>query len=123
MGANNQVPDDEVILRHIPGGTTFQAQGPRITSKNFDLRAGEAGISVSRQAVTAPDQLMARIGDPAAGSRIAFATVAAVRALGLEVVPDPIADDPGHALILGVPVGLGGQSVRKQLSMTFRFVP
>ena len=78
---DDRVADQEVILRHIPGGTTFQAPGPRITSKNFELRAGEAGISVSRQVITTPDQLMARLGNPAAGSRVATATAGALRAL------------------------------------------
>ncbi|MBX9628037.1 MAG: hypothetical protein K2X82_29835 [Gemmataceae bacterium] len=121
--SDDQVADDEVILRHIPGGTTFQAPGPRITSKNFELRPGEVGISVSRSGITPPEELMARIGDPAAGSRIAVATAAAVRALGLEVVPDPIPDDPGHALIRDGAASLTSQAVRKQLAVLFQFLP
>lgn len=66
---------------------------------------------------------MARIGDPAAGSRIAAATVAAVRVLGLDVVPDPIPDDQGHALIRDGTANLTRQAVRKQLAVLFQFLP
>lgn len=115
------VQDDEIILRHIPGGTTWQAPGPRITSKNFELRPGEVGVSVSRASITTPDRLMARLGDPAKGSRIATAPVAGIRGLGLEVVPDPIPDDPGHALIVSATSSLGDQPIRKRLAGLFAF--
>lgn len=117
------ITDDEMVLRHVPGGTTWQAPGPRITSKNFELRAGETGISVSRQSVTSADALMARLGNPATGSRIAVADVAAIRALGLEVVPYPKDYDVGHAEIRAGTVELSGQAVRKQLAKLFTFLP
>lgn len=112
------VRDDELILRHVPGGTTWQAPGPRITSKNFELRAGETGISVSRQSITSPAALMARLGDPAKGSRI----VAAIRALGLEVVPDPKDYDLGHAEIRDGTASLSSHAVRKELAKLFQFL-
>ena len=120
----NGTSDDEVVLRHIPGGTTFQASGPRITSKNFELRPDrdETGISVSRASITSPDQLMARIGNPANGSRIASAPVADIRALGLDVVPVPLDDDLGHAEIRSAAESLESQSVRKALARLFQFV-
>lgn len=117
------ITDDEIILRHIPGGTTWQAPGPRITSKNFELRSGETGVSVSRAAITSPDQLMARLGDPAKGSRIAAGAVAEVRNLGLEVVPDPKDYDPGHAEIRSATADLGDQTVRRRLAKLFQFLP
>lgn len=120
--ADDVIPDDEIVLRHIPGGTTWQAPGPRITSKKFELRAGEAGVSISRSGVTTHDQFMARLGDPAKGSRIAVASVAGIRALGLDVVPDPIPDDSGHALIVSMASSLKDQPVRKQLAALFQFV-
>lgn len=113
---------DEVVLRHIPGGTTWQAPGPRITSKNFELRPGEAGVSVSRAGITSPDRLMARLGDPAKGSLVAEAPIAGIRALGLDVVPDPIPEDPGHALIVSATASLADQPVRKQLTRLFTFL-
>lgn len=123
MSPTDPVADVEVILRHIPGGTTWQAPGPRITSKNFELRPGETGVSVSRIAITSPDQLMARLGDPAKGSRIAAGAVAEVRNLGLEVVPDPKDYDLGHAEIRSATADLGDQTVRRQLAKLFQFLP
>ncbi len=119
----DSIADDESLLRHIPGGTTFQASGPRITSKNFELRAGETGVSVSRQAITSADALMTRLGDPAKGSRIAVASVAAIRALGLEVVPDPKDYDAGHAEIRSGTTDVRSHSVRNQLKQLFSFLP
>jgi len=117
------IKDDEIVLRHIPGGTTFQAPGPRITSKNFELRPGETGVSVSRVGSTTPDQLMARNGNPATGSRIASATAASVRAIGLEIVSVPTDDDPGHAEIRDGAASLTRHSVRKQLTTIFTLLP
>ena len=117
------ITDESVILRHIPGGTTWQAPGPRITSKNFELRPGETGISVSCREITPADALMARLGNPAAGSRIAVTSVAAIRALGLEVVPDPKDYDAGHGEIRSGTANLADQAVRRQLSRLFTFLP
>jgi hypothetical protein len=119
---HDHLQDDEIVLRHIPGGTTWQAPGPRITSKNFELRPGEAGVSVSRAGLTTPDRFMARLGDPAKGSRIASASINGIRALGLDVIPDPIPDDAGHALIVSDTASLGNQPVRKQLAALFAFL-
>ncbi len=50
------IGDDEYLLRHIPGGTRWQAPGPRVTSGNFQLRhdLNETGVSVTRLAITTP---------------------------------------------------------------------
>lgn len=124
MPDSTAVVDDEMILRHIPGGTTWQAPGPRITSKNFVLRAdrNETGLSVSRASLTPPAALLARVGKPELGSRVAEATAADVRALGLEIVPVPLPDDPGHAEIRSGTTDLNDQAVRKQLAVLFQFI-
>lgn len=121
--ADDRIGDDEAVLRHIPGGTTFQAPGPRITRKNFELRPAETGVSVGRAGLTQPAGLMARIGNPASGSRIAVASVRSIRALGLEVVAVPIAEDTGHAEIRPAATGLDSQAVRKLLADLFQFLP
>lgn len=120
-----QVQDDEVILRHIPGGTLHQAPGPRITSRNFELRLhmGETGLSVSRAGMTSPSALLARVGNVAKGTRVAAITAGELRAVGLEVVPDPLPDDPGHALIRSATADLFDQDVRKLLTLLFQFLP
>ena len=52
-----------------------------------------------------------------------MATAGAVRAVGLEVGPDPIPDDPGHTLIRDGAESLTRQAVRKQLAVLFQFLP
>ncbi len=116
------ISDDEIILRHIPGGTYWQAPGPRITSGNFYLRSDEIGLSVSRQSLTTPDQLMLRLGVPEKGSRIAFAKVSDFRALGLEVVSVPIEQDPGHSEIRAGTSPLDTRDMRKLLSKIFQLI-
>ena len=51
----DDIADDEMVLRHVPGGTLWQAPGPRITSANFQLRKDrqETGASVTRSAIQA----------------------------------------------------------------------
>lgn len=117
------VGDEVFVIRHIPGGTTFQKPGPELTSYNFKLRSNETGLSVSRAALTAPGMLMARLGDPNAGSKIARASVAEIRALGLEVVAVPLDYDAGHAEIRSATTSLDEKDVRRQLAKLFEFLP
>ena len=86
------------------------------------LDLGETGISASREAFTTPAALMARLGNPVAGSRIAWASVAAVRGLGFDVVAVPLPDDPGHAEIRPVEP-LADRGNRQELAALFEFVP
>jgi hypothetical protein len=93
--AVDAIADDEVLLRHIPGGTLWQAPGPRITSANFQLRhdRNETGVSVTRLHITAPQRLLELVGgSPEQGSRVASVRAGDVRALGLRVVPKPLPD-------------------------------
>ncbi len=123
MTPTDPVADDEVVLRHIPGGPTWQSPpSGRASSLNFRLRAGEGGISVSRVALTTAVDVMARLGDPNSGSRIAAATVAEIRALGLDVAPAPIDTDSGHAEIRSASADLNEQEVRRRLAKLFKYV-
>ena len=118
----DSIADTEIVLRHIPGGTTFQAPGPRITSGNFVLRNGETGVSVSRVAITSPEALMRRIGNPVTGSVIGSANVERIRLLGFDVVPVPIPEDAGHAEIREVTASFSSRADRKRLSELFQFL-
>jgi hypothetical protein len=72
----DDITDDEVLLRHIPGGSLWPAPGPRITSANFQLRhdRNETGVSVTRLQFTTPQRLLELVGgDPQKGSRVASA--------------------------------------------------
>src|SRR5438067_5348861 len=97
------ITDDEVLLRHIPGGTLWQAPGPRITSANFRLRSdqGETGVSVNRLGLTSPQRLLELVGGSVeAGSRVAEVRVgdvlpAAVPERGPAALePAPLPDGP-----------------------------
>ncbi|MBI3824070.1 MAG: hypothetical protein HY289_15485 [Planctomycetes bacterium] len=121
----DDIPDDETLLRHIPGGTLWQAPGPRITSANFQLRhdRGETGVSVTRLKFTAPERLMEVVGGGREkGSRVAAARVGDVRALGLVVLPMPLDHDVGHAEIQSGATSLDDHACRKRLALLFRFV-
>ena len=116
-----RIADFEVVVRHIPGGTTFQAPGPRITSGNFVLREGETGVSVSRAAITTSDALLDRIGNRDNGSLTASATVEAIRGIGFDVVPAPLPEDPGHAEIREVSASFSSRADRRRLTELFGF--
>jgi hypothetical protein len=115
------IADEEILLRHIPGDPNYLAPGPRITSYNFALRRGQAGISVTRAGMTTPRQLLARVlSGPE--SRVAAVTAAEVRALGLDTVPVPLPDDPGHAEIRSSTADLNRRNVRQRLADVFRLL-
>jgi hypothetical protein len=118
------IADDELLLRHIPGGPTWQAPPlGRVTSLNFRLRPDETGLSVSRLSITSADELLARVGNPATGSRVAVARVGDVRAMGFDVVPVILPDDPGHAEIRPTTADLGTKAARQALSTLFQYLP
>ncbi len=125
LGVDQEIADDEILLRHIPGGTLWQAPGPRITSANFQLRLDrhETGISVTRQSITTPARLLELVGgNIERGSRVAFACVRDVRQLRLKVMPKPLPDDPGHAEIQSDHATLDDHACRKRLASLFSFV-
>ncbi|HZU34324.1 MAG TPA: hypothetical protein VFA18_00360 [Gemmataceae bacterium] len=120
------IADDEHVLRHIPAGTLWQAAGPRITSANFQLRhdRAETGVSVTRLKITTPDRLLQLVGGSLEqGSRVAAARVSDVRALGLQVIPKPLDNDPGHAEIQSAHASLDDHACRRRLAQVFHFLP
>jgi hypothetical protein len=122
----DEIADDEYLLRHIPGGSLWQAPGPRITSANFQLRhdRNETGVSVTRLAITSPARLLELVGGSMEkGSRVATVRAGDVRALGLQVVRRPLANDPGHAEIQSDQASLDDHGCRKRLALLFRFLP
>jgi hypothetical protein len=122
----DDIGDGESLLRHIPGGTLWQAPGPRITSANLQLRhdRNETGVSVTRLNITSPQRLLQLVGGRVElGSRVASVRVGDVRALGLRVVPKPLPDDQGHAEIQSDEASLDDHACRKKLALLFQFVP
>src|SRR5579884_2195253 len=120
------IADDEELLRHIPSGTLWQAPGPRITSANFQLRhdRNETGVSVTRRRITSPERLPELVGGSLEqGSRVAAARTGDLRALGLQAVPKPLPEDPGHAEIQSAQASLDDRACRKRLALLFQFLP
>jgi hypothetical protein len=119
----NDIGEDELLFRHVPGGIQFQNPPDKpITSENFRLRPGELGLSVSRSSLTTPEALLRRLGDPAKGSRVAACRVGDLRALGYVIVPDPLPDDPGHAVVLSGDNDLSARTPRKRLANLFQLL-
>jgi hypothetical protein len=126
MDGTDEIADDEFLLRHIPGGSLWQAPGPRITSANFQIRhdLNETGVSVTRLKITSPHKLLELVGgSPEKGSRVASAQAGNIRALGLRIVPKPNEQDPGHAEIQSDAATLDDHACRKRLAMLFTFLP
>ena len=126
MDTSSVIPDDAIVLRHIPGGTTFQ-QPPehRITSRNFQLRPEEDGVSVS---LSSPFSLGIDAGGvlrrfaTSGDSKVGFASLSAIRNLGFGIVFKPTPDDPQHAIIVSGTRDLSNHQDRKLLSSLFRYV-
>src|SRR5713226_5306938 len=121
----DDIADDEILLRHIPGGTLWQAQGPRITSANFQLRhdRNETGVSVTRLKITSPHRLLELVGgDAQRGSRVASVRAGEVRSLGLLVVPKPLTEDLGHSEIQSGQASLDDHACRKKLALLFQIM-
>src|SRR5437588_7725875 len=117
MSGTDDIADDEILLRHIPGGTLWQAPGPRITSANFQLRhdRNESGVSVTRLKITSPRRLLELVGGSSeTGSRVASVRTGDVRSLGLRVVPKPLDEDQGHAEIQSDRASLDDHSCRRR---------
>ena len=117
--------DDEVLYRRIPPGDTFQVPpSGRIASGNFTLRhdLNEVGLSVGRANFMTAAELVGRQPPPTDGWRVAAATVAEIRRLGLDVVPVPLPDNPGHAEIRSGSGNLDTRSTRRKLAAVFQYV-
>lgn len=117
------ISNDEFILRHIPGGTSWQVPPDgRIASTNFRFRPGETGISLSRVAVTSAEKMMSRLGTPETGSRIAVARVGDLRELGFDVIAVPIPEDLGHAEIRPTTNTIVTKAMQRTLAALFQYV-
>ncbi len=123
MADETEIADEEIIIRHIPGGTMYQAPGPRPTSMNFKLRPelAETGVSVTRLSITSPARLLTTVRSTPE-SKVAAARVGDVRALGLNVVPRELPHDLGHSEIQDGTASLNSELIRKRLARLFRFI-
>ncbi|APZ95347.1 hypothetical protein Fuma_05003 [Fuerstiella marisgermanici] len=105
MFGEQLVPESELIIRRIPPDGDPKTVKPdaagvlRPTSGMMATRSGEAGLSCSRKAVTPPSALLAQLkiqGKDPSGWMVCEIPVAAVNALGFNVIVSPTEIDPGH---------------------------
>ena len=117
-----KIPADVILLLRIPSWPPWMAEGPRVTSANFDPKPEETGISVSLWPPTSPAQLLALSPDPD-HFRVAALSVGGLHQLGLDVEVDPTADDLGHAEIRPAERLRRSRSLRKQLARKCKLLP
>jgi hypothetical protein len=114
------IADDEVLLRRIPSGTPWLEPPDRVTSANFKLPSGHAGLSVYRQRFLTAVQLLRRAAAIPCAC-VVQATAGEVRSLkngkgeplNLDVIAVDDEDDPGHAEIRGHLSPSVAQSLKK----------
>jgi hypothetical protein len=99
-GGHEPVEDDELLYRRIPVSMNWYTS-TRLSPEAFDPRRNETtGISVSR-AKYLPIELAAT-GRSKQGYYVAVLRAGDLRAAGIDVVPRPEPDNPGHAELPGL---------------------
>lgn len=89
------VGDDELLYRRVPVSTGWYKEG-QLSPEAFDPREGElTGISVYRDKYKSVQD--AAKGKGTRGYYVAILRAGVLRGHGIEVVPRPKPDDPGHA--------------------------
>ena len=126
--ADDRLADDEIVFRRIPPTTPWFESPDRISTANFKLnvREHELGLSVYRQAVVSPAEVLAK---PAAiaGSLLVKCTIGEIRALKngkgeplqLDVIRVDDENNPGHAEIRGPTPGKLTDAATKRLRDVF----
>ena len=122
------ITPDEIVVRHIPGGSLFVKPppvGPSITSANFRLRKEEEYISVGRLSFHSDEEIIAITGgDRSKGSLAGWCRVSDLIAAGFRVVPKTLPHYPGHAGIFGSEAWpLTEKRTQQYLASLFRFTP
>lgn len=122
-----RVSDEEILFRRIPPGSAWFEPPDRISSFNFKLTPGEAGLSVYRARIVTGQSVLQK-PHSVPGSVLAWATAGEVRALRnaggeplhLDIVAIADEDDPGHAEIRGPERGGWSTSAAKALRRVFK---
>lgn len=119
------IADDEILLLRIPPTPPWLVLPEHITSANYKLGKQEKGLSVYRERIVSPGDVLNKPGVPP-GCLLVWATAGKVRSLKngkgeplfLDVIAVDDENDPGHAEIRG----RFSRSVAKSLSLLFRRV-
>ena len=92
------VADDELLFRRVPVSMGWYDDAKGLSPEAFDPRKGEAtGISIYREKYTTLEK--AGTGKSKQGYFVAVFRAGDLRKHGLDVLPRPSPDDPGHAEI------------------------
>ncbi len=94
------IADDEILYRRIPASTGWYdaSRTPPLEAEAFRPNQNDiSGISLARQKYTSIAQ--AARGRPGKSYVVAWLRAGDLRAAGIDVLPRPLPDDPGHAEI------------------------
>lgn len=105
MRNDDPVSSDETILRRVRPGQTIERNDYGLTPQSRALRPrkDEKYPSWTRARVTSAKRLLqieATKGADMSGWSVAATEVRTIRDLGLDVLSDPIEEDPGHCHIV-----------------------
>lgn len=93
------VASTETALRRIPlGYIPTPKDGPSFRAF-MPTDADESGLSVTRSGFSKPSGVGRNLARPEKQYYVAELSVAALREIGLDVIPSPLPDNPGHAEI------------------------
>ena len=97
-----RIPDDEYVFRRIPSvqyPTPTDLNSRPITASFLPRDEDTDGLSVELARLTTPEN----VADvPGKRYQVVQVCVSDLRSLGLDVISDPLPDNPAHALILGL---------------------
>lgn len=100
--ASERIPDDVYVYRRIPSSRYPKPTDPksRPINASFLPRIDDTdGLSVDLATLTTPE----KVADiPDKRYQVVQVCVSDLRSLGLDVISDPLPDNPAHALIIGL---------------------
>lgn len=123
--------DSEIFYRRVPNNEQSLTPdenlgGVRSNSGSWEEREGDLVSVFAHSALEAaglkPDAVLRERPD----FHIASVTGSELRALGLDIEPDPTDEGPegvAHAVVTGIPHGNRSQKVRSKIAKVARFIP
>jgi len=115
VDGSEPISNDEFLFRRIPVSKDWYLHG-EVSPQAFDPRHDEdTGISIYRARYKTVDQ--AAQGLSKRGYFVAELRVGDLRKSGIEVVPSPEPDDPGHAEIPALNCNTRGQPAAEEIKL------
>ncbi len=102
-GEQPAIPRDEYLYRRIPLNRYQPRMSSELPGHAFNPSTGDInGLSVSRASLTTIEEVARGRGDRL--QHVCRVKAGAFQDLELEVVPDPLPNDPGHCLIPAITI-------------------